>query len=251
MIIALQRYGKRGVDFFWSIRFFFQFLGHLTYTLIYNFRRIAWKHTLAITMGAGSSLVLPLMIVSVLIAIFMALSIHNMLSMYNIQNKALNLIQDAVIRDIAPMPIGFVLCVHCSFNLIDKEHPSLHKSPQIVLRETIIPLIVGINFNAVLLYTYVIFAFFVGTYFTFHTLVHANMDEYLLRLNESIKPSDVLLSVAKTMLLATIASFIAGYYYYDVAIRVLPVRLAVSRIITRGLLWLVVFSVLLKIYIAY
>lgn len=72
-------------------------------------------------------------------------------------------------------------------------------------------------------------------------------DEYLLRLSEIINPADVITSLIKTILYASIASYTAGYYYYYVTNKVMPVRRAVSRIITRGLFWLVVISVLVKL----
>lgn len=231
-----------------SMVFFFLFLGHFFYNLIVNCYKIHWHNTFRITLRAGSIIVLPLIIVTMLMGISLALSIHYILARYNLQNQALFIIQDSMIKDIAPLPIGFVLCVHCGLNLIDVNHPSLHQSPQTVLLETIIPLIVAINLTAMLLYTYVATAFYVSVFLAFNYFLHTNTDEYLLNLSRIINPIDISMSIGKTMLLATIASFIAGYYYYDVAIRVLATRKAVSRIITRGLFWLVVISVLLKVY---
>ena len=194
---------------------------------------------------------LPLVIITMLMGISLALSIHFILARYNLQNEALFIAQDSMIKDIAPLPIGFVLCVHCGLNLIDKNHPSLHQPPQTVLLETIIPLIVAMNITAILLYTYVCSAFYTSVFLAFNYFLHTNTDEYLIKLSRIINPLDIGLSIGKTMLLATIASFIAGYYYYDVALRVLPTRKAVSRIITRGLFWLVVISVLIKVYFTY
>ncbi len=80
-------------------------------------------------------------------------------------------------------------------------------------------------------------------------MLQISTDEYLLRLSEFMNPYDFGYSILKTVFYASIASFTAGYYYYDVANRILPTRRAVSRIITRGLLWLVVGSLILKLYL--
>lgn len=247
-MFLFKRTGEKTTEISDSIRFFFLFLGHFFYSFVVKSSQIKWRHTLWGSLRAGSWIVLPLIIVTMLMGISIALSINYILARYNLQNQALFIVQESMIRDIAPFPIGFVLCVHCGLNLIDKNHPSLNQPPETVLLETIIPLIVAMNLTAMLLYTYVSAAFYASVFLAFNYFLHTNTDEYLLKLSRIISPMDITLSIGKTMLLATVASLIAGYYYYDVAMRVLATRKAVSRIITRGLFWLVVISVFIKVF---
>ncbi|OGV49185.1 MAG: hypothetical protein A3F46_04460 [Legionellales bacterium RIFCSPHIGHO2_12_FULL_42_9] len=184
-----------------------------------------------------------------LIGMALTVGIHLTLARFHLQQQAMVIIQTTMLRDIAPLPIGFVLCVHCGLNLIEKNHPSLHQSPKVVLLETIIPLFAGINIAALLLYTYVFISFLFSAYITSYFILETNTDEYLLRLSQIINPDEAIESLVKTVVYATTASLIAGYYYYAVASEVMPTRQAVSRIITRSLFWLIVISVGLKLSI--
>lgn len=240
--------GKKTTANWQALIFFFQFIGDLSSNLLGNWPNIIWKRTFISTLKAGTAIVLPLILVSMLLGISLTFSIHYILAPFNLQNKALFIAQNSLIRDFAPLIIGFVLCVQCGLNLIDAKHPSLHQPLQKVLLETIIPLIFSINFTALLLYAYISVSFYISVFFTFYYFLHSNTHEYLLKLSGIINPIELLSSLSKTVIFATIGSITAGYYYYDVANRVIPTRKAVSRIITRGLFWLVIISVLLKIY---
>ena len=189
---------------------------------------------------------LPLIFVSLLMGMSLAISINYILAPFNLQQQAMLIAENAIIHDFAPMTIGFVLCAQCGLNLIDFYHPDQRQTPDKVLLETIIPLVTGINITALLLFTYVSLAFFVSVLFTFYYFLQLDTHEYLIRLSAVINYADLISSLCKTILYATIASFTAGYYYYDVANRVLSTRKAVSRIITRGLFWLIAMNVLLK-----
>lgn len=249
-LILFQRSGEAVVTFYRSVVFFFLFLGHFFATLLSKPWKIAWWSGFVNALRAGATLVFPLIIVSMLMGLSLAFSIHYMLASFNLQNQAMLIAQNAVIHDFVPLTIGFVLCAQCGLNLIDFYHPDLHQKPQKVLYETIIPLVAAINITAFLLYAYISLAFLTSVYFTFYYLLQINTDEYLLRLSSSINFGDLSTSVIKTILYSTIASFTAGYYYYDVAKRILPTRKAVSRIITRGLFWLICTSVFLKVYLS-
>jgi len=240
--------GRKTEQIYHSILIFFQFFGQLIYNLLFNWNAILWQNTVISTLRAGAWIFIPLSILSMLMGMSLTLSIHYILSRFNLQNQAMFIAQNTIITDFSPLPIGFVLCVQCGLNLINSDHPSLHHTPEKVILETIIPLIAGINCTAILLYAYVSFSFFLSIFFTFYYFLQTNTDEYLLRLGSIIRPIDIIISIGKTMIFATIASLTAGYYYYDVAKRVIPTRKAVSRIITRGLFWLIVISVLIKIF---
>ncbi|KTC69441.1 ABC transporter permease [Legionella birminghamensis] len=239
--------GKKFFNLQRAITLFFIYLGHLSYIFIFKWQDVRWKHTILNTLHAGSVLVFPLIILSGLIGTSLAYSINYILAPFNLQNQALFIAQSTIIRDMAPLPIGFIFCVQCGLNLINPDHPSLNHTPDRVMLETILPLIVGVNITAMLLYTYISATFFLSVFLTFSYLLHMSTDEYVLRLSEIINPADVITSLVKTILYATIASYTAGYYYYYVTNKVMPVRKAVSRIITRGLFWLVVISVLVKL----
>lgn len=244
----LQHTGKKALDLHSSIKLFFLYVGHLFSSLLFRNYLVSWRPTLPAVISAGAFLLIPLLVVSMLIGVSLTLTINYILAPFNLQNQGLFIAQNMIIRDIAPLPIGFIFCVQCGLNLINANHPSLHHAPDKVMLETIIPLVIGVNLTSILLYTYVTAAFFVSVFFTFTTILHMNIDEYILRLSELVAPLDIISSLIKTIIYATIASLIAGYYYYDVAKRILPVRQAVSRIITRGLFWLVVGSVFIKVY---
>ena len=234
---------------YFSVTFFFQFLGELISRALRHGNRIVWRKVLIANLYTGASIVIPLVLMSMLIGMAMALSIHITLTRFHVQQQAMLIAQTTMLRDIAPLPIGFVLCVHCGLNLIEKDHPSLHLQPKIVLLETIIPLIAAMNLTALLLYTYVVSSFLLSAFVTSYFILEANTDEYLFQLGGILSPIDLLGSLGKTLFFSTIASLVAGYYYYGVASNVISTRLAVSRVITRSLFWLIVISVSLKLMV--
>ena len=242
-----KNFDKKTYEFIRPFPFFFQFLGESVSQLLRHGNRVAWRNTIITNLQAGSSLVIPLILISMLIGMALTVSIHFTLARFHLQEQAMVIIQTTMIRDIAPLPIGFILCVHCGLNLIEKDHPSLHQPPKVVLLETIIPLFAGINITALLLYTYVFTSFLCSVFITSYFILETNTDEYLLRLSQSINPLEIIDSLIKTFIYATIASLIAGFYYYAVANNAISTRQAVSRIITRSLFWLIVVSVLFKL----
>ncbi|WP_058526073.1 ABC transporter permease [Legionella erythra] len=249
-LILFQRTGEKAGALLQSTLFFFVFFGNFFYSLVCNWNAITWRESFFATLRAGTWVVIPLLFVSMLMGTSLAVSIHYMLAPYNLQHQGMLIAQNTVIHDFAPLTIGFVLCTQCGLNLIDFYHPSLHEDPQKVLLENIIPLVAGFNVTALLLYTYVSLGFLTSIFLTFYYYLKADINEYLIRLGDVITLADLLNSLCKTILYATIASFTAGYYYYDVANRILPTRKAVSRIITRGLFWLITVSVVLKLYLS-
>lgn len=241
--------GRKTHELFSSFSFFFQFFGALISQLIRHGNRVRWRKIIVANLHFSASIVIPLVLISMLIGMALAVSIHLTLARFNLQQQAMVIIQSTMLRDIAPLPIGFVLCVHCGLNLIEKDHPSLHLPPKIVLWETIIPLFAGINIAALLLYTYVFSSFLFSAYITSYFILNTNTDEYLLRLSQIINPLEAIESLLKTLIYATTACLVAGYYYYAVASEIIPTRKAVSRIITRGLFWLLVLSVTFKLIV--
>ena len=248
-LIMIRRLNAKAAEFGHSIVFFFQFLGHLFYALTHNFKKVTWGSMMYPTLRSGYLIVFPLMIMSMLIGMSLTLSINHTLARYNLQHEALRIAQTNILRNIAPLPIGFVLCVQGGLNLIDRNHPSLHLPPDKVLWETIIPLIAASGLTGLILYTYVFASFICSIFLTFYYILELNINEYLVRLDNIIDPFELSISLIKTFLYAMIASAITGFYYYDVAIRVIPIRKAVSRTITRGLFWMIVTGVFLNMVI--
>jgi ABC-type transporter Mla maintaining outer membrane lipid asymmetry permease subunit MlaE len=247
--ILVKHVGKNVHELHRSVTFFFQFLGELISQVFRHGNKIVWRKTLVANLYTGASIVIPLILISMLIGMAMALSIHITLTRFHVQQQAMIIAQTTMLRDIVPLPIGFVLCVHCGLNLIERDHPSLHKPPKTVLLETIIPLLAGLNLTAMLLYAYVVSSFLLSAFITSYFILQINTDEYLFRLGDILNPLYLLSSLGKTLFFSTIASLIAGYYYYGVASNVISTRLAVSRVITRSLFWIIIISVSLKLVI--
>lgn len=245
--MAFHYTGKKTVRLYLSITLFFLYLGYLVEQFITHWRQVAWKRTLTQTMHAGSLMVLPLCLISMLLAISISLSIHYLLMGFKLHNQAMHLVQSMIIRDFAALPIGFVLCVHCGLNLIESRHAPMAGRPQKITLDEIIPLMLGLNVVAVLLYTYVIFSFFVGTFLTSYYFLGTSMQDYWLGLDDSVQVADMIESVCKTIAYASIAGISTGYYYFTISRRHLSLRLGVSRIITRGLFWQIVLSVVFKL----
>lgn len=242
------RMGKKTATIFKAVTSFFLYLGHLTHNMLFSWRRIAWRSTVLKNLDAGANLVVPLVFASVLIGFSLTASINYLLAQYGLQNQVLLTAQNILIRNIAPLLIGFVLCVNAGLALIDTNHPSLHKPPHEVMTETIIPLIISINGTALLLYVYIIFAFFLTIIGTFNYFIQGNTTGYLLKLEGIVNPYNLLSSLANTVLYATLAGFLAGHYYYAVSMKRLSTQKAVSLIISRGLFWLVAVSVFFKYF---
>lgn len=227
---------------------FFQYLGHISYvfiaTLFSSHERSRLEFLL--TLKGGAIIMPPLFIVAMFIGSGMALSVHVMLSRFNIQQQAMMIAQDALIHDIVPILISFILCARAALMLIEEDHPLLKNNKYDVILEWILPLIAGNLVTAILLYAYVVVALLFSIYVTFDYILELDVREYLLRLNDSLSLPLVSISVFKTLLYTFIASLIAGFYYYCIPAREMPLKHAVSKILLRGLFWLIVISGIIK-----
>jgi ABC-type transporter Mla maintaining outer membrane lipid asymmetry permease subunit MlaE len=245
--MAFHATGKKIVDTYHAILLFCLFLGYLLAHLFGQWRAISWRPAFKRSIYEGVRIVNPLIVVSLLLGISLTLSAHYLLLGLRVHNQVMELVQTIIIRDVIPFPIGFVLCVACGLNLIDTQHYRLKHTPREVILKQVIPLLFGLNITALLLYSYVAISFLLGIFLTSYYFLEINTQVYWLRLNDSIQLKDIVDSLFKTIIYASIAALTTGYYYFDVAKRELTHRLAISRIITRGLFWLIVASVLLKL----
>lgn len=231
----------------WAL--FFRFTGHLCVSIIHAFTRkihIPWSHTLDVLYNSGAKLTLPLILVSILTGLGMTLNIHYLLTPYGLQNKALIIAITAIYRDVVPLLIGIVLCIQSALNLIEIEGRKLQNLPQKDVFEYLFPIVAGINLTAMLLYIYMISTSLVSMFLAFHYILH--YENFLMRISSLIHVSDVLKSIFKTAIYCTMLSPTVGYYYYEVAVKDILVRKAVSRIITRGLFWILLATTYLKLF---
>ncbi len=182
-------------------------------------------------------------------AMSLAVSSFLILNNFHLQDKALGIAQTLLLQDILPLLIGFVLCVQVSLNIINAriKITKLQRTPQEVILEYILPIIIGVNITGLLLYIYLLVAIFMSLFITFYNLLNMNADMYIMELERNATVVSVSYSLVKTLLYCSIVSLTAGYYYYMVATRHVPVRRAVSRILTRGSLWLTISSVYIKL----
>ncbi|MGQ3890474.1 ABC transporter permease [Legionella sp. CNM-4043-24] len=235
-----------------SIGLFFVFFGHLCHSVLISMSgqlSITWNHIWRVLFHSGVALVLPLAFISSLMTVSVTVSTYLILSRFNLQQKNLSIVQDIMTVDLLPVLIGFVLCIQSSLSLINARIKITRRqqSPEEVILAFVIPIMIGISITALLLYTYVLAAIFLSLYLTFDYLYLLTTHEFILQMSQSISLEEILFSVFKTLLFGLIVSLTAGYYYYQVAVYQITMRRGVSRILTRGLLWLLLSSVLLKL----
>ncbi|MDP1602230.1 MAG: ABC transporter permease [Legionella sp.] len=247
-----NRTGLHITRFVNSISLFFVLLGHLSHSLkdiTFGRESIAWFRVVRILFYSGVVLVIPLIIICSLIAISLSLNAFSILAPFSLQNKALPISQDILTQDILPLLIGVVLCVQSSLNIINArlKITKLCRTPHEVIHEYIMPIMIGINLTGLLLFTYTIVAVFISLFFTFHYLLDVSTHDFLIHVGHSVTIAALFYSVVKTLLYCSIVSFTAGYYYYHVAVNQISLRKAVSRIFTRGSLWLTLLSVYWKL----
>ncbi|MCL9685862.1 ABC transporter permease [Legionella maioricensis] len=248
---AFKQTGFHVIRFFKSISFFFSFIGHLCHScknIVTRHLAISWPNLLKVLYYSGVSLAIPLIIISSLMAMSLAINSYQIFSKFNLQGQALSIAQTLLVQDFLPTLIGFVLCVQVSLNIINAriKITKLQRTPQEVILEYILPIIIGVNITGLLLHTYLIGVTFLSLYITFHHILNISTQIYLVDIRRTLTVLFFMTSVAKTLLYCSIVSFTAGYYYYQVATRHVPLRRAVSRILTRGSLWLTLSSVYIK-----
>lgn len=223
-----------------NIRLFFIFLGALFYFSITEFKNIAWKQGIGRALYAGFEMFLPLMLVSIAIGIGLSYGLHQLLSPYRLSVSGVFLAQTVLLRDVAPLPIGFILCIKSALILIDSPFPpDLNEgSRDSILLDTVIPQIIGMNVTGLLLYIYGFAACVISVLLSFMLILKNDMSGYLLRLSSLIEPFELMLSLGKALMFMLIATLISGFYYFELVRHKISVRRAVSKILTRGIFWL-------------
>ena len=244
-----QRIRYYGVPIVDSVVVFFRFLGHLACCIqevITHKASISWLNLLNVIFRSGVRLVIPVIVISALMGILLVLNIYSSLSPFNLQNKAFLIAQSIFFYDVLPFIINIVLSIQIALNLVNERRGRLQKTAHQTILIDIIPLMIGVNICALSLYIYSITSVFISTFLCFRYFLKTDIHEYVLQLSTTITSYSILFSMFKTFLLCTLISVIACYYHYEVAEGYLSVRKAVSRIMTRSFIVLVVSSVYFK-----
>lgn len=234
-----------------DVALFFRFLGHLAYSVkgaLPHQMPLVWINFLRTVYYSGTKMVIPLMIISSLMGASLILNIYTILSPFYLQNQILLVAQNILFYDLLPYIIGLVLSIQLALNLVNAQIRKLQRTPQEVMLQFIIPLILGCNLSALLLYIYSLNAILVSIYFCFRYLLKTDLHEYLFHLSTTFTSINILYSILKTLIYCTIVSLVVGYYYYAVTSAHLTLRRAMSRIMTRSLLYLTISSIYFKFF---
>ena len=248
---ASERFRFDGVPFFASTTFFLRFLGHVSVNIVHVLLgrlTISWFHLLTAMYNSGAKLVVPLTLVSSLICISLVFNIHANISTLNVQQKVLFIAQHILFYDFLPYLISIALAIQWALNMVNSRDKRIQRTPDQVLLVYVIPLIVGTMVCAPLLYIYCLNAVYISIYLSFRYLSNTDLNEYLFQITNAVTSTAILHSILKTVLYCSVVSMIVGYYYYGVAEGYLPVRRAISRIMTNSFIALVIIGVYLKFF---
>jgi ABC-type transporter Mla maintaining outer membrane lipid asymmetry permease subunit MlaE len=248
-MIIFRRFGFRFARFAASVNLFFQYIGHMIISIpriIYGYYPFSWNKMAKTLFVSGAKLVIPLMLISSLLGTSVSLNISSLLGKFNLQEQALNTALNILTRDFLPMILAIVLCTQSAFDLINAKIRRLTQAPHGTLVDYILPIMLGLNLSSLLLYVYSLFTTFLSIFIIHNYVFGFNLREFLLILSTSVTVNEILLSILKTSMYCFFTSIIVGYYYYQLAAGFIPLRRAVSRIVTRGLFWLAMMSVCFK-----
>lgn len=246
-----RQIGYTSVRFIGSVRIFFQFSGHLFSSLMHvitGSQAVYWFAMAKTIFRSGVVLTVPIMVISGLMGLTLSFSLFTVLSKFHVQHDALPVTQDIIIRNLLPLLIGFILSIQSGLNLINARVKRLHRKPQDVMLEHIIPVMAGIILTGLLLYVYVFTAFLIGIYITYHYILHVSAQEYAWQVTGILSLVELGYSLFKNLLYCSIVALATGYYYYEIAIRNVSLRKAVSSIMTRSLLWIIILGTYLGMY---
>lgn len=248
---SFKELGHSTVWFIGSIRIFFRFLGHFFssfFRCLTGSQSVSWSVFIKTVYLSGAHLLLPIMIISFLLGLSISLSLFSILNEINRGGNALSITQNIAISNLTPLLIGIMLSIQSSLNLINANIHKLHHTPDEVMCELIIPITISLFVNGLLLYIYSLFTFLVTIYATFQFIINLDTSDALLHLASIVSIYDVLYSIFKLLIFCCIITLVIGYYYYEISIREVSLRTAVSRIMTRSLSFIIFFGVYLNIF---
>lgn len=252
MMYLFSKFGVYVIAFVSSFILFLRFMGHLYCSLInllIGRLSLSWLNIVRTIYYSGVKLVIPFMLINTFVGISMVMKVNQILTPYNLQRDGRLIAQNILTHDLIPFIIGVLLCIQSALNLINVKvnEEDLHVPQQVVVNH-ILPVLIGINIAGGLLYAYALAAFFMSIYVTYQYFLYTNLYVPMIRILTAITLYDMIYSILKTTLYCTIVSLTIGYYYYDLAVRRLSLRLTVSRIMTRGFLWLALTGVCLTYF---
>jgi len=234
-----------------SLRLFFTFLGHFFLTL-FNPRNqhltIHWAILTKTIYLSGARLMLPVSIISGILGFSLALTLFPIFNGFHLGRHALPIAQMAVVSYLAPLSVGIILSIQSALNLINASVHELQLSLDETMYEYIFPVMLGIILTGVLLYVYALFAALVGVYLTFQYVHNVDVYDHLVHLANTISWYTLDYSLLKVFIYCIIIALVVGYYYYKIALRLISLRKAVSRVMTRSLLCIIVFSAYSNIF---
>ncbi|WP_133130748.1 ABC transporter permease [Legionella yabuuchiae] len=248
---SFKELGHSTVWFIGSIRIFFRFLGHFFssfFRCLAGPKSIGWSNFIKTVYLSGAHLLLPIIVISALLGLSLSLSIFSILNEIGRGDNALPIMQNIAISNLTPLLIGILLSIQSSLNLINADIHHLHHTPDEVMCEFIIPITISLFVNGISLYIYSLFTFLVSIYSTFQFIINIDTRDLLLHLASIVSPYDIVYSVFKLLMFCCIISLVIGYYYYEISIREISLRTAVSRIMTRSLFFILFFGVYLNIF---
>jgi hypothetical protein len=240
---VFHQFGAYVLKFANSFKLFFSFIGYLFYNLIDGLRgrRSISKDTVVKTIfNCGTSLVIPLMIISALIGISLSINIFNFLRKFHLEGRVWDFAQDVVTQNIVPLLIAVFLCVRTSLTLIPAGGDRSQRPSEYRTIEDILLIILGVNISGVLLYIYCITAFHLSIYLNLLFILQVHVQHYFIHLGNDLTVTYLLFSLFKTGLYCTIVSIVIGYYYHVNTFKDLPIDNAISKVITRSLIWLAI-----------
>jgi hypothetical protein len=250
-MFQIKRYGNQSAFFLSDTVLFFRYLGHLllvTKDVFLKRQTISRINILLVFFYSGANLVLPMMLISSLLGASLVINIYHLLTPLFLQNQILPVAQNILFYDLLPFLIGLVMSIQLALNLINLRIRGTKEATQETILRNIIPLIIGGNISALLLYVYSFNAILISIFFCFRYLLRTDLHEYLFHLTNTITTLNIIFSVFKTLVYCTIVCVVVGYYYYGVASMLFSLRKAISRIMTRSLIFLTISSIYFKFF---
>lgn len=252
-MITFQDVGRSSLSVASSIRIFFTFIGHLVvhlFKLLIRKLKIDWSMFFITLYLSGARLMIPIIIISGVLGFSISMTLFPIFNEVHLGRKALPIAQMAAIKHLTPILIGIILSIQSALNLINARVHQLHHAPEEVMRDHIIPIMLGEVITGFLLYIYSLIAFLVSIYSTFHYAFNIDVHDNITYLASNISIYLLDYSLFKVWIYCSIISSTTGYYYYKIAIRKISLRKAVSRIMTRSLLFIIFFSAYLNVFYA-
>lgn len=246
---VFHQFGWYVIKLVHSIQLFLCFIGHLSSTIINVLRgrlSISRQSIINTLFYSGFKLAMPLMIISALMGMTIVINISNFLSKFNVQYQAWILAQDILTHNLVPIVIAVFLCIQSALSLTRALVDKSHKVSEDVVLIHILPIIIGINISGALLYIYCLAMFYLSIYFSIIYILKHPSQHYFIHLTEYLSLSTFIFSILKTALYCSIVSITIGYYYYLLAFKNHSLDKAISQIITRGLVWLIICSAFLN-----